>query len=264
MMVSVQIIRCGGYTPKVFFWSKNSAQKRENICVVQSISCGCGTFAYRIFDFSTNAWGLLKQLLGKNWQILKKNNRRVKQMRGLETQNTFVTFVGRGSQADGLALCEVEIISGRQHINISFAEGGAHLCPKVVKVAQDILTNAHRFPQGQHPFLCRVGALQFEDFCTATDLQGNVSVQLRVTKGKIVDFFEGELAENTLPELEDVFLPLTNLAAYLRAVGDTPNGSSGPEALHLTADRIEEFLLIYGGRLLDKAHSEPSPQNVLV
>jgi hypothetical protein len=46
-------------------------------------------------------------------------------------------------------------------------------------------------------------------------------------------------------------LPLRNLCVYLRAIGDNSNRTPGTQALELTVRRIDEFLLIYSGRIMD-------------
>ena len=54
-------------------------------------------------------------------------------------------------------------------------------------------------------------------------------------------------------------LPLRNLCVYLRAIGDNSNRTPGTQALELTVRRIDEFLLIYSGRIMDHGQVDVMP-----
>jgi hypothetical protein len=59
--------------------------------------------------------------------------------------------------------------------------------------------------------------------------------------------------------LEDVVLPLHNLSAYLHALGDRAVSQLGAQASKITARRIDEFLLAFGGRILEAEQEEVLP-----
>ncbi|MGB0797939.1 MAG: hypothetical protein ACPGRD_01290 [Planktomarina sp.] len=173
-------------------------------------------------------------------------------------KSTFVTFVGRTSGQD-VILTQVHFEKPGHKCIMSATADWHDIRPDLINLAEDLLKTARLSGPRRQLFLCRLSGLQFEDFAPSIQPNGDVQVVLRLTKGTLADVISDQAAKQTFPEVDDVFLPLTNLASYLRAVGDTPDASPGPQALHLTANRIEEFLLIYGGRLMDNAHSPPLP-----
>jgi hypothetical protein len=59
--------------------------------------------------------------------------------------------------------------------------------------------------------------------------------------------------------LEDVVLPLRNLSAYLHAMGDRVVPQLGAQASKMTARQIDEFLLVFGGRILEAEQEELLP-----
>lgn len=92
------------------------------------------------------------------------------------------------------------------------------------------------------------------------------STSLRLNSSRFRMIHEGQGLEpqrlikigRMIPPLlvEDVFLPLTNLASYLRTMSDDRHVRSSREAIALTADRLDEFLLTYGGRLKEGPRNE--------
>ena len=66
-------------------------------------------------------------------------------------------------------------------------------------------------------------------------------------------------AEGAVPALEDVVLPLHNLSAYLHALGDRAVSQLGAQDSKITASRIDEFLLAFGGRILEAEQEEVLP-----
>ncbi len=100
-------------------------------------------------------------------------------------------------------------------------------------------------------FFARLPHLQFENLRGQHHSDGTIELELRVGFNETADFLQKPVVEKTGSTIEDVFLPLTNLSAYLHAMEDQ-TGSDGPgQAVSQTADRIDEFLLIYGNRLQD-------------
>ena len=62
-----------------------------------------------------------------------------------------------------------------------------------------------------------------------------------------------------MPALEDIVLPLGNLAAYLNAMGDRAVPSLGAQASKMTERQIDKFLLAFGGRILEAEQEEVLP-----
>lgn len=78
--------------------------------------------------------------------------------------------------------------------------------------------------------------------------QNQFEILAPVKSGKLSDLFLSP--QTPMPDFfDDVFLPLTNLASYLRVMSDPQQIRPSVKAIELTADRIEEFLLIYGHRM---------------
>ena len=67
------------------------------------------------------------------------------------------------------------------------------------------------------------------------------------------------VAEAVVPALQDVVLPLRNLCVYLRAIANNSNRTPGTKAMELTLRRIDEFLLIYSGRIMDHGQVDVMP-----
>ncbi len=105
---------------------------------------------------------------------------------------------------------------------------------------------------GNKPFrrqmMKKFGPLILEDFHLQRIDKSKCIVKFRVTAGGALAVFEPSHPDSNSDSLSDVFLPLTNLSAYLHALSD---GNQGPamQAISLTADRVDEFLLAYGQRL---------------
>ncbi len=114
------------------------------------------------------------------------------------------------------------------------------------------LANAARNIESQNPvlrrFYKRLDQLVLEDLRVSQSASGALEMSLVLTQGDAAAVFGSENTDIISDSFSDVFLPLTNLSAYLRALSDT-KGSSAEYAMDQTADRIEEFLLAYGHRL---------------
>ena len=84
-------------------------------------------------------------------------------------------------------------------------------------------------------------------FSTRWRFQDPSAVTLRLTRGGVQQLVAKPSAEGAVPVLEDVVLPLHNLSAYLYALGDRAVSQLGAQASKITARRIDEFLLAFGG-----------------
>ncbi|MEO0357917.1 MAG: hypothetical protein AAF386_06415 [Pseudomonadota bacterium] len=98
-------------------------------------------------------------------------------------------------------------------------------------------------------FFARLPNLLFENLQCERFEDGTIELRLRALFSQTADFLVAPDAEKTGSALEDVFLPLTNLSAYLHAMTAQGGGDGADQATSKTADRIDEFLLVYGGRL---------------
>ncbi len=134
---------------------------------------------------------------------------------------------------------------------LSAEAADAGLCPglgvyvrelaKAVRSRKEVLPLRRRF-------LKRFDGLTLEDFRVKDLGEGAIELTFKITQGGAAELFGQENAKLISDSLGDVFLPLTNLSAYLRALSDT-KGDTASYAMEQTADRIEEFLLAYGHRL---------------
>ncbi|MGV6839340.1 MAG: hypothetical protein ACWA40_04020 [Planktomarina sp.] len=100
-------------------------------------------------------------------------------------------------------------------------------------------------------FVARVGNVQLENLAVTLDENGNSQISLRVICARHLDLFQSDENEKNLDCFEEIFLPLTNLSAYLHAMEAQPSSQGPRQAARLTAERIDEFLLQYGQRLQD-------------
>ena len=82
---------------------------------------------------------------------------------------------------------------------------------------------------------------------------------MRLTRGGVQQLVAKPSAEGAVPALEDFVLPLRNLSAYLHAMGDRAVPQLGAQASKMTARRIDEFLLAFGGRILEAEQEEVLP-----
>ena len=105
-------------------------------------------------------------------------------------------------------------------------------------------------------FLYDCPRLHFKDFQLDSNSETQPKVRVRLTKGGAQDLMRSLVAEAVVPALQDVVLPLRNLSAYLHPIGDSSNRTPGTQALELTVRRIDEFLLIYSGRIMDHGESD--------
>lgn len=100
-------------------------------------------------------------------------------------------------------------------------------------------------------FLAQLPGLRFENLQATRQTDGTGVLQLRCAFDQFSSLLTHDVTQKHANPLDDVFLPLTNLSAYLHAMKDQ-TGADGPSrAAELTAGRIDEFLLIYGQRLQD-------------
>ncbi|MEM6308008.1 MAG: hypothetical protein AAF701_08485 [Pseudomonadota bacterium] len=100
-------------------------------------------------------------------------------------------------------------------------------------------------------FIAPLPGVRFEGLQFGHAGRGLYFMALRLTRGMPIDLFCPSDTEKNDSSLNDVFLPLTNLSAYLKAMKDQAGDDGPARAMALTADRLDEFLLVYGGRLQD-------------
>jgi hypothetical protein len=101
--------------------------------------------------------------------------------------------------------------------------------------------------------------LLFENFQPDNNSEAQPKVRVRLTNCGAQDLMRSLVAEVAVPALQDVVLSLRNLCAYLHAIGDSSNRAPGTRALELTVRRIDEFLLIYSGRIMDHGQVDVMP-----
>lgn len=100
-------------------------------------------------------------------------------------------------------------------------------------------------------FLGRLPGLRFETLSGERHSDDTGKIELLLTVGDVPSLMHMMTDKKMHDPVEDVFLPLSNLSSYLRTMTDQSADASCHRATHATADRIDEFLLIYGGRLQD-------------
>lgn len=100
-------------------------------------------------------------------------------------------------------------------------------------------------------FVAKVGNVRLENLCVTFNETGKALVALRVICPGHLTLFQSEENEKNIDCFEEIFLPLTNLSAYLHAMEPQPSSQGPRQAARLTAERIDEFLLRYGQRLQD-------------
>lgn len=62
-----------------------------------------------------------------------------------------------------------------------------------------------------------------------------------------------------MPALKDVVLQLRNLSAYLYAMGDRAVPQLSAQVSKMTARQMDEFILAFGGRILEAEQEEVLP-----
>lgn len=98
-------------------------------------------------------------------------------------------------------------------------------------------------------FLAQMPGLRFENLVAERGSDGTGTMSLRMTQGDLAALLNTVDDRKISDPLDDVVLPLTNLSSYLQAMKDQTGDQGCSRAVAMTADRIDEFLLIYGGRL---------------
>jgi len=175
-------------------------------------------------------------------------------MNALVNSDTEVSFLIEWGIGESLNISQV-IARGPGAIYearfLSTAAADQGLYPGLGAFVRD-LARAVRNHGPHHParrrFLKRLDQLVLEDLRVARTDEGGLLLTLKLTQGEVGAVFGSKNLDIISDSFADVFLPLTNLSAYLRALSDT-KGSTAGYAMDQTADRIEEFLLVYGHRL---------------
>lgn len=101
--------------------------------------------------------------------------------------------------------------------------------------------------------------MRLEDFQPDAGAASHPQVTLRLTRGGVQRLVAKPNSEGAVPVLEDVVLPLRNLSAYLHAMGDRAVPQLGAQASKMTVRQIDEFLLAFGGRILEAEQEELLP-----
>lgn len=118
-----------------------------------------------------------------------------------------------------------------------------------LEIAQQHLSSKQALRHADAIYYAEMGGLTLEDLFAQRHADQSFEVRYRVTRGALRDLFYAPAAEKSFDTLSDVFIPLTNLASYLRAMNEVHDAAPTGQALELTADRIDEFLLAFGQRL---------------
>ena len=129
----------------------------------------------------------------------------------------------------------------------------------LAELGEELLRAAQRRPVRRDWFLYDLPGLRLEDFQPDAGAASHPQVTLRLTRGGVQQLVAKPNPEGAVPVLEDVVLPLRNLSAYLHAMGDRAVPQLGAQASKMTARQIDEFLLAFGGRILEAEQEELLP-----
>ena len=101
--------------------------------------------------------------------------------------------------------------------------------------------------------------MRLEDFQPDAGAASHPQVTLRLTRSGVQQLVAKPKPEGAVPVLEDIVLPLRDLSAYLHAMRDRAVPQLGAQASKMTARQINEFLLAFGGRILEAEQEELLP-----
>ena len=174
------------------------------------------------------------------------------------TQIPTVKIIGQFDHHSGLTMERMEVVSDTEHFEMTFkwpsaARGSVRgdlfdVIDALVRERYYAAMEGGSYVNAPN-FLVQIPGLRLEDLKLLLPSSGTVEISMRLTRGKIASLFFAPPVQRHEVVTEDVVLPLTNLMAYLRAMGAQSERPALADAMDIAADRIEEFLLIYGNRL---------------
>ena len=180
-------------------------------------------------------------------------------MSSLQQNASFLTFSGELTSSGAVRLLSVLLQAPGHRLTLEAKGGGDWLREDLADLGEELLRAAQRRPVRRDWFLYDLPGLRLEDFQPDVDSKTHPQVTLRLTRGGVQQLVAKPSAEGAVPALEDVVLPLRNLSAYLHAMGDRAVPQLGAQASKMTARRIDEFLLAFGGRILEVEQEEVLP-----
>ena len=180
-------------------------------------------------------------------------------MSSLQQNASFLTFLGELTSAGAVRLLSVMLQALGHRLTLEANGGGDWLREDVAELGEELLRAAQRRPVRRDWFLYELPVLRLEDFQLDAGAACLTQVTLCLTRGRVQQLVAKPNPDGAVPVLEDVFLPLRNLSAYLHAMGDRAVPQLGAQASKMTVRQIDEFLLAFGGRILEAEQEELLP-----
>ena len=180
-------------------------------------------------------------------------------MSSLQQNASFLIFSGELTSSGAVRLLSVMLQAPGHRLTLEANGGGDWLRKDLAELGEELLRAAQRRPVRRDWFVYDLPGLRLEDFQPDVDAATHPQVTLRLTRGGVQQLVAKPNAESAAAALEDVVLPLRNLSAYLHAMGDRAVPQLGAQASKTTARQIDEFLLAFGGRILEAEPEEVLP-----
>ena len=180
-------------------------------------------------------------------------------MSSLQQNASFLTFSGELTSAGAVRLLSVMLQALGHRLTLEANGGGDWLRADLAELGEELFRAAQRRPVRRDWFLYELPVLRLEDFQLDAGAACLTQVTLCLTRGRVQQLVAKPNPDGAVPVLEDVFLPLRNLSAYLHAMGDRAVPQLGAQASKMTARQIDEFLLAFGGRILEAEQEELLP-----
>ena len=180
-------------------------------------------------------------------------------MSSLQQNASFLTFLGELTSAGAVRLLSVMLQALGHRLTLEANGGGDWLRADLAELGEELFRAAQRRPVRRDWFLYELPVLRLEDFQLDAGAACLTQVTLCLTRGRVQQLVAKPNPDGAVPVLEDVFLPLRNLSAYLHAMGDRAVPQLGAQASKMTVRQIDEFLLAFGGRILEAEQEELLP-----
>ena len=177
----------------------------------------------------------------------------------LQQNASFLTFLGELTSSGAVRLLSVMLQAPGHRLTLEANGGGDWLREDLAELGEELLRAAQRRPVRCDWFLYDLPGLRLEDFQPDAGAASHPQVTLRLTRGGVQQLAAKPNPEGAVPVLEDVVLPLRNLSTYLHAMRDQAVPQLGAQASKMTARQIDEFLLAFGGRILEAEQEELLP-----
>ena len=179
-------------------------------------------------------------------------------MSSLQQNASFLTFLGELTSAGAVRLLSVMLQALGHRLTLEANGGGDWLRADLAELGEELFRAAQRRPVRRDWFLYELPVLRL-DFQPDAGAACLTQVTLRLTSGRVQQLVAKPNPDGAVPGLKDVVLPLRNLSAYLHAMGDRAVPQLGAQASKMTVRQIDEFLLAFGGRILEAEQEELLP-----